>query len=246
MIIVNADDFGISREVNEAVITCFHEGVISSATIMPNMAGFEQACNLAHQNKLSSRIGIHLNLTEGQPISSKILGEPRLCNESGNFCFQRNAMLFFTNSEKAALNEEIDSQIKRCFEMGLSPVHIDSHHHVHTEWAVFGVIRPLLGKHRLKFVRVARNDNNQTPVLRRFYKGFFNAQLSHMKVRRTVYFGDAAGFAAMRDEVKRGLKSFEIMVHPTLGKNGMVVDKKDGIEIRSTIRTLTQGLEILR
>ena len=244
MIIINADDFGMSEEVNRAIVSCFHEGVISSTTIMANMPGFEDACHLAVQNKRFKSIGIHLNISERTPITKRILREPKLCNADGKLCFQRNTVPFFTQNERAALTEEMEAQIQRCLDMGVSLTHLDSHHHVHTEWSVFELIRPLIRKYGIQFVRQARNDNAGQSILRKCYKTFFNIRLSHMGLRKTVYFGDLEGFRAMRVRKKGRVEPFEIMVHPVFGKNGRIVDKIDGTEIIPIIRELTKGITL--
>lgn len=52
MIIVNADDFGCSKVINQAIMTCLDRGLISSTTIMANMPGFHEACELANSRAL--------------------------------------------------------------------------------------------------------------------------------------------------------------------------------------------------
>ncbi len=67
-IIINADDFGLCDGVNEAVAQAHSDGILTSATIMVNMPAAEKAVKIA--KKLPSLgIGVHLNLTEGRPIS---------------------------------------------------------------------------------------------------------------------------------------------------------------------------------
>jgi predicted glycoside hydrolase/deacetylase ChbG (UPF0249 family) len=66
--IVNADDFGMSAEVNRAIVEAFENNVISSTTLMANMPGFDEACELARRHRLVIKIGLHLNLTSGFPI----------------------------------------------------------------------------------------------------------------------------------------------------------------------------------
>ena len=57
---MNADDFGMSAEVNRAMVEAFHKGAISSATLITNMPGFAEACELAHRHRLLGKIGLHL------------------------------------------------------------------------------------------------------------------------------------------------------------------------------------------
>src|SRR5262249_40716320 len=59
-LIVNADDFGLSVSVNQAVIRAHREGILTSASLMVNEPGFEDAVKLAREN---SRLGVGLHLT---------------------------------------------------------------------------------------------------------------------------------------------------------------------------------------
>ena len=70
-LIINADDFGLNTSVNHAIIESFEKGLINSTTLMANMPGFEEAIELAHKNNIIDKIGIHLCLTEGEPITKK-------------------------------------------------------------------------------------------------------------------------------------------------------------------------------
>src|SRR5262245_41291022 len=58
-VIINADDFGASEEVNEAVIRAYKEGVLTSASLMVTGQAFDQAVRLANENP-GLAVGIHL------------------------------------------------------------------------------------------------------------------------------------------------------------------------------------------
>ncbi len=58
-VILNADDFGCSRDTLRATIECFERGYISSASIMPNMPFTNEAVEFAkHASGVS--FGVHL------------------------------------------------------------------------------------------------------------------------------------------------------------------------------------------
>src|SRR5690606_39821684 len=71
-VIINADDFGLSSEENHTIISAFEQNLISSATLMANMPGFVEACELTRQHRLQGKIGLHFNLTYGRPLSQPI------------------------------------------------------------------------------------------------------------------------------------------------------------------------------
>ena len=80
LVIVNADDFGQSVNVNRAIIDCFQKGLISSTTIMANMPAFDDAVDLAIENGFHQTVGVHLNLTDGEPLVSALRSIYRMRN----------------------------------------------------------------------------------------------------------------------------------------------------------------------
>src|SRR5687768_1626346 len=63
-LIINADDFGLSREVNAAVIRAHTAGVLTTASLMVNEEGFDEAVELA-RNHPRLGVGLHLSLVCG-------------------------------------------------------------------------------------------------------------------------------------------------------------------------------------
>lgn len=82
-IIINADDFGYSKAVNEAIDLCMVQGLISSTTLMANMPFASEAVNRACLNKYEECIGAHITLTEGKALSRSILNCNRLVDKDG-------------------------------------------------------------------------------------------------------------------------------------------------------------------
>jgi hypothetical protein len=80
---VNADDFAMSAEINRAIVEAFHEGVISSTTLITNMPGFEEACEPAHRYRLLGKIGLHLNLDLRLSTLSCYMTMPAACDDTG-------------------------------------------------------------------------------------------------------------------------------------------------------------------
>ncbi|MGL5042705.1 MAG: carbohydrate deacetylase [Culicoidibacterales bacterium] len=125
-VIINADDFGYSRAVNFGIIDTFTNGILTSATIMANMKGFDHAVSLAKAHPQLG-IGVHLTLTCGNPILADV---PTLVSAQKfrKLAFYQEA--FSINLEE--LYREWDAQIQKVYASGLRPTHLDSHHHIHT------------------------------------------------------------------------------------------------------------------
>jgi predicted glycoside hydrolase/deacetylase ChbG (UPF0249 family) len=81
-LIINADDFGKSKSINEAIFNLISIGTISSTTVMVNMPFAHEATTLVENHNIS--IGWHVNITEGQPICDQA-EVPSLVDNEGNF-----------------------------------------------------------------------------------------------------------------------------------------------------------------
>jgi len=130
-LIVNADDFGLSKAVTDAICDSHINGIVTSTTIMVNMPGFDYAANLSKKYpKLG--IGLHITLTQGKPISSPE-SVNLLINENGEFfdnLKQRKNLFFFNSKKYHQLKVEISAQFKKATDTGIRITHFDSHHHI--------------------------------------------------------------------------------------------------------------------
>lgn len=145
-LIINADDFGLSNGQNYGIIDCFKNGVVTAATILTTGNAFQHACQLANNNP-SLDIGVHLSLDIGKPLTekSKI---PSLLGDDNEF----NRYNLNTNSINVCPKEvyiEWRNQIEAAYSMGLSPTHIDSHHHIHMMIDIFPIYLQLAKEFQL-------------------------------------------------------------------------------------------------
>jgi len=63
-LIVNADDFGRSHSINEAVVRAHREGILTTASLMVNEPGFDEAVAQAREHPQLG-VGLHLTLVCG-------------------------------------------------------------------------------------------------------------------------------------------------------------------------------------
>ena len=70
--IVNADDFGLNQSVNRAIAESFRNGLCLNTTLIVNMPYADEAVEIAYKEGFSDRVGLHLNLTEGVPLTEPI------------------------------------------------------------------------------------------------------------------------------------------------------------------------------
>jgi chitin disaccharide deacetylase len=209
-LIVNADDFGISAEVNRAIVEAFGKGVISSATLMTNMPGFDEACELAHCHGLLGKIGVHLNLSSGYPLSAPVRRCSRFCDDTGMFRSRRTRFRL-SKEERHALETEFAAQVEACLDRGLRPTHLDSHHHVHTEWAIGAAAITVARRYGIKAIRLSRNCGPGIDWVRKVYKVAYNSRLRIYGLAKTRYFGSSADV----QEILAAPGDVEVMVHLT-------------------------------
>jgi len=137
-LIINADDFGISRGVNIGIIEAAGSGVVTSASMIVNLPGFEDALDRAVSYPTLS-LGLHLNFTAGRPLTvARSLTRPN----TGEFyplthLIARASLGLLDASDIAG---ECQAQIDRMIEAGFPPTHLDSHRHVHAHPAISSVV----------------------------------------------------------------------------------------------------------
>jgi hopanoid biosynthesis associated protein HpnK len=153
-LIINADDFGLCDGVNRAIVKAHSEGVLTSATIMANMPAAADAVKMAKQLP-NLGIGVHLNLTVGQPITKDSFASS-LLNGEGEFINSPARLAIFSLIRPAvrnAIRAEFAAQIQFVIDSGLKPTHLDSHKHIHSFPPIFSIVCELAHRFKIPAVR---------------------------------------------------------------------------------------------
>ncbi len=130
-LIVNADDFGLSRGVNEGIIEAYRKGIVRSATILANSTQFDDAVAKAKQNS-ELGIGCHLSLIGGPSLAARDK-VPNLADEN-EFLPGSWPQLLAKLSRGLPHSEmvlEFRAQLDRVARSGVPITHVDSHKHIH-------------------------------------------------------------------------------------------------------------------
>lgn len=152
--IINADDFGKNEKVNQSVIQCLQDGLCSSATVMANGEAFEGACQAFLNLQIDPCIGIHINLTEGEPLTERMRMNPAFCTEGLFKKTNYKKLAFSYNRENSiALFEEVCAQIDYSRNTGLIITHADSHNHAHLHWAIMPAFIAAIKEKGIRIVR---------------------------------------------------------------------------------------------
>jgi len=227
-VIVNADDFGLGPSVNEGIALAFERGLISSTTLMANGQGFDDAVELARERRLEAHVGVHLVLTEGTPLTSPIAALSRFCDAEGQFrVWSAGSRAWrLAAHERDAVVRELGAQVDRVRAAGLPVTHLDSHHHVHNEWAVANCVIAVARATGVRRVRIARNCGAGIGAGSAAYKRILNGRIRRRGLAGTRWFGEAEHWLQLRAEGtdEASLADFEVMTHPVRAADGSLLD----------------------
>jgi len=140
-LIVNADDFGRSPSINQAVIRAHREGILTSASLMVNEPGFDEAVRLAKENPRLG-VGLHLTLLCGK-AGCPPADIPGLVDAAGHFSndpVRTGMKYFFRRSLAPQLDREIAAQFNKFKSTGLPLDHLNGHLHLHLHPAIFRIL----------------------------------------------------------------------------------------------------------
>jgi hopanoid biosynthesis associated protein HpnK len=173
-LIVNADDFGLSRSVNEAVVRAHRDGILTSASLMVNEPGFAEAVKLAKENPALG-VGLHLTFLMGHSTlpPEKI---PGLVNARGEFTNRpvgAGMDYFFKRGLRQQLRAEIHAQFEKFRSTGLTLDHVNGHLHLHLHPVIFRILmedREKLGIRHLRLTRDCLARSRKTSHGHWFYR----------------------------------------------------------------------------
>jgi hopanoid biosynthesis associated protein HpnK len=162
-LIINADDFGLTRGVNRAITEAHQHGVVTSATLMACGPETEEAVALARTLPQLS-IGCHVDLIQLSPVCSPAQ-IPTLADGAkfrpGFARFARAALRNRLSAEEIAT--EAAAQMRKLQSAGIELTHFDSHMHTH----LFPqVLRPLLRAAKECGIRAVRNPFEPKPMVK--------------------------------------------------------------------------------
>jgi chitin disaccharide deacetylase len=154
-LIVTADDFGASREVNDAVERAHRDGILTAASLM---VAEPFAADAVARAKAMPRLGVglHLVLVEGRPTlpAAKI---PDLVDGEGMFradMAASGARMFFLPKVRRQLEMEIEAQFASFAATGLTLDHVNAHKHFHLHPTIFALILKIGRRYGMKALRV--------------------------------------------------------------------------------------------
>ncbi|MEO8380494.1 MAG: ChbG/HpnK family deacetylase [Acidobacteriota bacterium] len=133
-----ADDFGMTAGVSAGIVESIRNGVVGATTAMVCVDGAE-AHIARFAPEIPGRIGAHLQLTDGVPRANPAKVRS-LLGEDGRFPRKAHQMRLVRSWE---VEREWRAQLAVLAELGITPTHLDSHHHAHRQPGAFQAYREL-------------------------------------------------------------------------------------------------------
>ncbi|HTX36317.1 MAG TPA: ChbG/HpnK family deacetylase [Bryobacteraceae bacterium] len=218
-LVVNADDFGFTPDVNRGIVEAHRRGILTATTLMANGDAFEDAVRLARDADTLD-IGCHLVLVGGRSL---LTGRP----------YPATVAQLLAALARRALDPypEMEAQVRRILEAGLRPSHLDTHKHTHLAPPVLDAVARLGHAFGIRWVRrpfdfpmgavaaVPRIDR-LTSAAMGLLRGRFHRVLERQGCRTTDHFAGfqitgrfrAASLAKLLAILPAG--STELMCHP--------------------------------
>ena len=228
ILIVSADDYGLTERVSEGILDAHEHGVVTSASVIAVAPAFESTVKRLHDVP-SLGVGAHFTVVGEDPPLLSAREIPSLVDRSGNFyptwrSFVPRAAAGRIDPDD--LRREFTAQLDAIRSAGLTVDHFDTHQNVHLWPTVSDVLLDLGDANDVHAIRVMRS-NARGPVgitVRRLAKRL-EAQLSE---RHWAWTGAATGLdeagsiglGEMVEAVGRlassGAASAELATHPGL------------------------------
>jgi len=165
-LIVNADDLGWTEGVNRGIAEAHRNGIVTSASLLANGAAFESGVELA-QTTPGLGIGVHLNLSDGEPVAQREL-VTTLLNDRGELEGKPESLLLRLARRSVLLEEverEWDAQIQKVRDFGVEPTHLDGHRHVQMLPGLFEIALRLAKRHGIAAIRISHEESSLRSAL---------------------------------------------------------------------------------
>lgn len=140
-LIVNADDFGFTRDVNEGIVEAHTRGILTATTLMANGQAFEHAVELSRAHP-GLDIGCHLVLVGGHSL---VTGDPLPATTA--------KLIPVVLRKRLDPYRELKAQIEKIAAAGVRPTHLDTHKHTHLFPPVLDAVARLAGEFGIPWVR---------------------------------------------------------------------------------------------
>lgn len=140
-LVVNADDFGFTPDVNQGIVEAHQRGILTATTLMANGAAFDDAVRRAAETPTLD-IGCHLVLIGGESLVT------------GRALPQSVPQLLAALARREIdPYVELSAQVRRIRDAGIRPTHLDTHKHTHLAPPVLEAVARIGEESGIRWVR---------------------------------------------------------------------------------------------
>lgn len=160
LLIINADDYGICREVNGAIEDLISAGHLKNVSVLANSWHFDQAADFL-KSRAGISVGAHLNCVEGFALAPRAQVKILLDNR-GEFLSLPRILTRWLRAPFAvarAVEAEWRAQIELLLENDLKIAHADSHQHIHAFPPFWKILLRLCREYKIPAARLPRERN---------------------------------------------------------------------------------------
>ena len=166
LLVVNADDFGLTPGVCRAILRAGRDGIVTSTSVLatgPALGGFVSALR---DSELGSgahlcAVGHHPPLLSSREIPTLVDRDGRLPDGWRPFL----ARLASGRIEPEDLEREFDAQIAVLHDAGLQITHLDTHQNIHLWPSVARVLVDLAERWKIRAIRLTRSNGRSFVAL---------------------------------------------------------------------------------
>ena len=162
-LIVAADDFGLTKSVNEGIARSYAEGIVTSLNLLPSGEAFDDAILLSKKIGLGEA-GAHLALTETEALTEPS-AIPSLVDADGRFYRGHAEFLLKYISGAISLDEvyiEWKAQLKRAHETGINITNLSSHEHIHMLPKLLDILISLAKEYNIPALRYPHAESSRS------------------------------------------------------------------------------------
>jgi chitin disaccharide deacetylase len=195
-LIINADDFGFTCDVNEGIVHAHRDGILTATTLMATGRAFEHAVALARESP-GLDVGVHLVLVGAE-------GFPRTVSQ----------LVAAVALGRIRIHDQLARQVRKILDAGIQPSHLDTHKHTHLLPPVLDAVARIAQEFRIPWVR------RPIPLPVPFLASMLQHRLVQRGCRTTDHFAgfeitggyDTHGLASVIRNLPDGVTEF--MCHP--------------------------------
>jgi chitin disaccharide deacetylase len=226
LLVVNADDMGLTPGICRAVHRGHTDGVVTSTSVLAVGAAFDEAAAVLRDSP-DLGVGAHLAIVGEDPPLLSAAEIPTLVGRDGRFPLSYRTVVARGAAGRIDpddVRREFTAQLERVAGIGVGLTHLDTHQHTHLWPAVASVVVELADRHGVRSVRLPTSrSRGPVGVGVRLLSGRLRDRLRRAGLVTTAdYAGldeagalDGARFAgALARLAAAGAPSAEVNTHP--------------------------------